>query len=241
MEAKDIINGAGKALEQKVVEALSAELVPEYDDLLELRNLKGENTGYTKIFMGDGDCKISSMSIDVKPGMARYINLQIVPHASLKMPRYVYEGLVMGHASQLSVDLYPDMDMIDNLDWVREQYSGIGDYYNEIRTDQEFGFSVSRTIHMRTFASPVFLLAPKLAIDSVPAFEEKADRYLDFWLEMLANAETCSDAETEERRARRRIISEQTIALDPDRKMITAVYGEELTERIEDGAMYYGL
>jgi len=241
-DVTDIINNAAKAIEAKAVSALNAELVPEFDDLLELRNLKGENTGYTKIYRGDGPSKISSMSIDIKPGMARYFNLQIVPDASLKLPRYVYEGMAMGHASQVSVDLYPDMDMISNLDWIMKKYEGISEYFNTLRKEKpEFGFCVSRTIHMRTFASPVFLLAPKISAEMLPDFESMAEWYFDYWLKMFSIAETSDEAETEARRQRRKIISDQTIALDPDRKMVTGVYGEELTERIEEGAMYHAL
>ncbi len=118
MDPKDIIANTGKAMESKVVAALGAAPAKGFDDLQQLLTLKGDNTGYTRVWYADRIKKISSMSIDIMPGKARYFNLQIIPNDNLRVPRYVFEGLVMGHSSQVSVDLYPDMDMVTNLDWL---------------------------------------------------------------------------------------------------------------------------
>ncbi len=238
MDATEIIDSTGKALEQRVVDSLGATEAAGFDDLQPLCNLKGEQTGYTRVWHGEGLHKISSMSIDIKPGMARYLNLQVIPADNLRAPRYVFEGLVMGHASQLSVDLYPDMDMVIHLDWMLNRYAGLIEYYNTLRKADAFGLQMSKLPHMKTFCSPVFLLAPALSIDAVPDFEAAAGKYFDFWLEMFVVAEQSDEAETKARSERRKIISDQTIALDPDRKMVTGVYGEEYTQRIEAAAMY---
>jgi len=239
MDISTVISDTGKELERYAVEQLHGTAVAEFDDLLELRNLKGENTGYTKIWQGDGPSKIASMSIDIMPGKARYLNLQIVPDPKLRLPRYVFEGMVMGHNCMLSVDLYPDVDMITNLDWIREKYAPVAEVFDACRGDEAYDFTISRTIHMRAFCSPVFLLAPKMAPALAPGFEGFARQYFDCWLDMFRSAEAGDAQETEERRARRKLISEQTIALDPDRKMVTAVYGDALTERIEEASMYW--
>ena len=144
----------------------------------------------------------------------------------------------MGHASQLSVDLYPDMDMVTHLDWLRTRYADVTAYYDSLRKNETFTFNISRLLHMRVFCSPVFLLSSGMSIDTVPAFEEIAGRYFDYWLKMFAQAEQCDAAETAARSARRKLISDMIIALDPDRKMVTGVYGEEYTQRIEAAAMY---
>jgi len=239
MDITAIISDTGKRVEQLFVDRLEGVAVNEFDDLLELRNLKGENTGYTKVWRGNGNTKISSMSIDIMPGKARYFNLQVVPDHSLRMPRYVFEGMVMGHNCLLSVDLYPDVDMIENLDWVLEKYTAIGEVFDEIRDKEDFDFCISRTLHMRAFCSPVFLLSRTLPVEQAPAFEGFAEQYMNCWFDLLATAEKGDEAETEQRRARRKYISDQTIALDPDRKMVVGVYGEEVTQRIEEASMYW--
>jgi hypothetical protein len=238
MDPKDIIANTGKAMESKVVAALGAAPAKGFDDLQQLLTLKGDNTGYTRVWYADRIKKISSMSIDIMPGKARYFNLQIIPNDNLRVPRYVFEGLVMGHSSQVSVDLYPDMDMVTNLDWLTSSYAGVIAYYDELRKSDEFQLGMSRLPHMRTFCSPVFALAPAMSIDTVAAFEEAAGRYFDFWLAMFEQASECDLAEAAARAERRKLISDATIALDPDRKMVVGVYGEELTQRIETAAMY---
>ena len=55
---------------------------------------------------------------------------------------------------------------------------------------------------------------------------------------MFNQAGECDAQEAEARAQRRQLISDATIALDPDRKMVVGVYGEELTQRIESAAMY---
>ena len=238
MDPKDIIANTGKAMERKVVAALGATPATGFDDLQQLLTLKGDNTGYTRVWYADRIKKISSMSIDIMPGKARYFNLQIIPNDNLRVPRFVFEGLVMGHSSQVSVDLYPDMDMVTNLDWLTSAYAGVNAYYDELRKSDEFQLGMSRLPHMRIFCSPVFALAPAMSIDTVPAFEEAAGRYFDFWLAMFEQARECDSAEAAARAERRKLISDATIALDPDRKMVVGVYGEELTQRIETAAMY---
>ena len=238
MNPEQVILTTGMQTEAGVLSALGAVQAKGFEDLLTLQNLKGESTGYTKIWHADRIKKISSMSIDIMPGKARYFNLQVIPNDNLRVPRYVFEGLVMGHSSQVSVDLYPDMDMVTNLDWLTSAYAGVNAYYDELRKSDEFQLGLSRLPHMRTFCSPVFALAPAMSIDTVPAFEEAAGRYFDFWLAMFEGAQECDSAEAAARAERRKLISDATIALDPDRKMVVGVYGEELTQRIESAAMY---
>ena len=91
---------------------------------------------------------------------------------------------------------------------------------------------------MRAFCSPAFLHSSGTPVDSVSSFEGIAGRYFDFWLEMFQQGVEGDAAETAARSARRKNISDATIALDPDRKMVTGVYGEEFTRRIEEAAMY---
>ena len=238
MSPEEIISTTGMRTEALVVSALGAVEATGFEDLQTLQNLKGESTGYTKVWYADRVKKISSMSIDIMPGKARYFNLQITPDDNLRVPRYVFEGLVMAHASQVSVDLYPDMDMVANLDWLTSAYAGVTAYYDELRKSDEFPLGMSRYSHMRTFCSPVFALAPGMPVDSVPAFEDVAGKYFDFWLEMFEQATECDPAEAAARAARRKLIADETIARDPDRKMVVGVYGEEFTQRIEAAAMY---
>jgi hypothetical protein len=237
MDVSTIISNAGKTVEDKAVRVLNAKFDDSFNDLLELKNLKGENTGYTKVWHGDHGTKIGSMSIDIMPGKARYFNLQITPDNALRAPRYVFEGMVMGHSSQLSVDLYPDTDIVTDLNWVYATYEPINKLFEEIRKGDIFTPSVSRYLHIRSFCSPVFLLAPALSIETVATFEGYAEQYFDSWLAIVTNAESSDAKETLDRKERRDLISRETIARDPDRKMVVGVYGEELTRRIEEAAM----
>jgi len=236
MDATEIINGAGKAIEEKLVAAYKAELLDDYADLGELINLKGESTGYTKVWKGEAGEKISSMSIDIMPDKARYINIQVIPDPKFRLPHYVYEGLVMGHMSQMSVDLYPDTDMVANLDWMLENYQPAGTVFDELRKTMEL--SISKLTHMRIFSSPMFAMVKTPELEKVMEFEGYAARYADCLFDMQAKAELSAELETHARRERRKLISDSIIALDPDRKMVVGVYGEELTRRIEEATMY---
>jgi len=237
MDVAEVISNTGTSLESKSVSKLNAKFDDSFDDLLELRNLKGENTGYTKVWHGDFGSKISMISVNIMPGKARYFNLQITPDDALRAPRYVFEGMVMGHSCQLSVDLYPDLDIVTALDWVCDTYAPVNKLFDEIRKGDQFAPGVSRFIHIRSFCSPVFLLAPAIPIETVATFEGYADQYFDAWLDIVANAERSDAAETAARKERRALISRETIARDTDRKMVVGVYGEELTQRMEVAAM----
>ncbi|MDH3977203.1 MAG: hypothetical protein OEU86_01705 [Gammaproteobacteria bacterium] len=231
------IANLGKSLEARVAAELEARPLTEFDALLDLKNLKGESTGYVKVFEGNRVVKGSSVSIDLMPGV-RYFNFHFIPDPHYNAPRYLFEGMLMPHGSQVSMDLFPDFDVIANLDDYLQGYSAVGEVYEEIRNDDRFLLQPSRLMHMRALSSPVFTLCFNVPVDNLPAIEAYAERYFDAWLDMLRNASSLSDDEAERRRHLRQEIGDSIVRLDPDRHMVVQVYGEETTCMIEAGSMY---
>ncbi len=231
------IHTLGQSLETRILAELHARQLPEYDQLLNLRNLAGESTGYVKTFTGERLLKGSSVSIDIMPGV-RYFNIHLIPEPQYDTPRYLFEGMLMAQGSQVSVDLFPDTDIVTDIDSYLEKYAAVGRVYEEARLDDRFVLQPSRLLHMRAYSSPVFLLVFGSPEEHLTALEAYAERYFDAWLAMHAVAKRLSDAEAKLRQQRRESMGKTVMRLDPDRHMVVKVYGEETTQMIESANMY---
>jgi hypothetical protein len=233
------VNTLGNALEARIVSELEARPLQEFDALLDLRNLAGQSTGYVRAFSGGRLAKGTSVSIAMMPGM-RYFNIHLIPDPHYDIPRFLFEGMLMtaGPGSQVSMDLFPDVDDVEHIDELLARFAAVGRIYDEARKDPRFRLEPSRQMHMRAFASPVFLLVFGVPAEQLPALEGYAGRYFDAWLDLYRNARRLSDAEAEARTRRRRHIGDTIMRLDPDRHMVVSVYGEETTRMIER-ANYY--
>jgi hypothetical protein len=227
----------GQALEGRIMAELETQPITKYDSLLDLKNLAGESTGYVKAFTGDKLTKGTSVSINMMPG-ARYFNIHVIPEPQYDIPRFLFEGMLMTGGSQVSMDLFPDVDVVADIDCYLERYAAVGKVYEEARTDDRFLLEPSRLLHMRAFSSPVFLLVFSVPEGRLPALEAYAERYFDAWLDMYRNAINLSDVEAGMRRQRREQIGNAIMRLDPDRHMVVKIYGEEITRLIEAANMY---
>jgi len=227
----------GQALEGRIMAELETQPITKYDSLLDLKNLAGESTGYVKAFTGDKLTKGTSVSINMMPG-ARYFNIHVIPEPQYDIPRFLFEGMLMTGGSQVSMDLFPDIDVVADIDCYLERYAPVGKVYEEARTDDRFLLEPSRLLHMRAFSSPVFLLVFSVAEERLPALEVYAERYFDAWLDMYRNAINLSDVEAGMRQQRREQIGNAIMRLDPDRHMVVKIYGEEVTRLIEAANMY---
>ncbi len=228
----DIISSFGHRLENRLVQALDARPLPEFDALLDLHNLAGKSTGYAKVFNAPRIEKASSLSINLAPGV-RYFNFHVIPDAGFDVPRFSFEGMLSPGGSQVSMDLYPDRDLVSNLDDILEQYASVAGVYEQARQDERFLLQPSRLMHMRAMASPVFLLVFGVEPASLGAIEHYGEQYFDAWLELHSQGNTLSSGETKERRAIRQRLKEAIVRLDPDRHLVVQVYGEETTRLIE--------
>jgi hypothetical protein len=235
--SNDPIATLGQALEQRMLRELDAKPLEKFDQLLNLKNLAGENTGYVKAFTADKLNKGTSVSIDIMPGV-RYFNIHIIPEPQYDVPRFLFEGMLMPQGSQVSMDLFPDVDAVAEIDALIGKYKSVGEIYEEVRTDDRFQLSPSRLMHMRAFSSPVFLLVFAVPPENLPALDSYAERYFDAWLEMYRNPRRLTDTEAEARRSRCEHIGKTIKRLDPDRHMVVNVYGEKTTCLIEDANMY---
>lgn len=231
----------GQALEQRIMRDVDAEQLGEFEELLDLKNLAGDSTGYVKTFGGDRLTKGCSLSIDLAPGI-RYFNIHIIPEPQYDIPRYVSEGMLMrdnmGPGSQVSMDLFPDVDAVDGIESILGQYMAVGEVYDDARQDERFQLEPSRLMHMRAFSSPVFLLASAIPEANLPAIEDYAGRYYDAWLDMYRNPKQLTAAQAEARQRRREHMGDMIVKHDPDRFRVVAVYGEETTRMIERASMY---
>lgn len=230
------IENFGVLAEQRMIDELKLAPSPGFDELLDIRNLAGESTGYIKVFGGDRIEKASSLSIVMAPGM-RYFNIHIIPDANYDVPRYLFEGMLRTGGSQVSMDLFPDLDAAMHIDHLKQFFAPVTDIYNEARKDEDIPFVQSRQMHMRAFSSPFFLCTFGADERLLGKLESYADRYFDTWLVMHRAARQQTPAQAEMKKNRRSHVARTLIAEDPDRHLVVQVYGEETTQAIETANM----
>lgn len=236
MTTNDVIETFGQTIEDRFISELPVTPVERFDHMLDLKNLKGDSTGYIKVFSGGRLEKGSSLSIDIAPGI-RYFNIHIIPKAVYRAPRYIFEGMASTHGSQVSMDLFPDVDKEMDVDWLINDFAGVTEVYDEAVADDRYAFGPSRYMHMRAFQSPFFLCARNVPEADLPPLEEYAGRYFDEWLKLLDSATEMSDVDAAARRVRRSHLAQTIIREDPDRHMVVSVYGESMTQAIEQASM----
>ena len=227
----------GQALEARLAGELGTRQIAAFEPLLELRNLGGEATGYVRTFTGERLAKGASLSIDIAPGL-RYFNIHLMPDPAWDAPRYLFEGMLSTQGSQVSMDLFPDFDVISEIDAYLDRFAAVAAVYERARQDPRFALQPSRLLHMRAFSSPVFLLVTGVTEADLPAIEAYGEAYFDAWLDMLRGAPRLPAAEAARRQARRRHVGEAVIRLDPDRHRVVEVYGEATTQAIEAASVY---
>ena len=233
-EAIDM-NAIGADMEARLVDELKATPAAGFENVKDLRNLAGESTGYVNVYHADKLVKASYLSISVGPG--RYFNLHVIPEPQYDIPRFVYEGMVMPGSSQVSVDMFPDMDMESEVLQLVDMFGEAAEIFDKARNDSRIRLEPSRFLHMRALSSPLFLLILKAPDEALPVFDAYAQSYLDAWLKLYRNADEISSAAAATRAARREHMVQTLIQLDPDRDMVVKVYGEETTQAIEAASM----
>ena len=181
----------GSSAENRIISELPVAPVTRFDGLLDLKNLKGESTGYVKVFSGERIEKAASLSIDIAPGM-RYFNIHIIPNAEYRIPRFLFEGMLSTHGSQVSMDLFPDIDPVLDVEYLINDFKSLTELYDKARNDKTLNLESSRQMHMRAFASPFFILAFGVQEDSLPRLGEFANGYFDVWLQMYTSGEKLS-------------------------------------------------
>jgi hypothetical protein len=225
-----------KRIEDRIVLELALEPMTRFEHLLDLKNLNGQSTGYIKVFSADRIEKASSLSIDIAPGM-RYFNIHVIPDPGHRVPRYLFEGMLTSRGSQVSMDLFPDVDAVMNVAYLKANFDSVNKIYDEARQNEHLNFENSRQMHMRAFASPFFLCIFDAPQDALSDLEAYAGRYLDEWLTLFNAAEPVAPEEAEKTRERRAHMARTLIAEDPDRHMVVQIYGEETTSAIEEANM----
>jgi hypothetical protein len=230
-----VLENFGLSIEQRIQDEMGASLTDLNPEVKEIRNLAGDNTGYMRIYTADKLLKACFMSVNVMPG-ARYFNIHIHPLVNYRIPRFSFEGMMMAHGSQVSMDLYPDMDLLMRIDDWQETCGAVTPIYDEAK-QSELNIQPSRLMHMRAFASPFFINSVNTSIEQLPQVEAIANRYFDEWLKVYRSAPEVDAAEAAERQQRREQFAQKIIELDPDRQMIVQVYGEETTLAIENAIM----
>ncbi|MCP4002097.1 MAG: hypothetical protein GY727_14405 [Gammaproteobacteria bacterium] len=230
-----LLAGFGQSIEERIISELGATPSDQFPELEDVKNPAGESTGYVHVFKAEKLDKAACMSINVMPG-GRYFNIHIIPQAQYNIPRFNFEGMVTSHGSKISMDLYPDIDVIMDIHKFKELCSGVTSIYDKARKS-EITFQPSRYTHMRAFCSPYFLNAPDVAPKNLTILEEIANQYFDVWLNIYHAAELLGAREAEERQLRREHIARTIVEMDPDRDMIVKVYGEEAVCSIEAAMM----
>lgn len=232
-----LINSFGDSIVARIEQELHAVETTDFPELQDIKNLAGDSTGFVRVYRGDRLAKATYLSVNVAPG-ARYFNVQITPEPVYDAPRFSMEGMVTVHGSQVSMDMFPDLDMFMDVRHMLEQMKGVNEVY-EAAKQTDIDFRPSRLPHMRAFCSPYFLNVFKASTQQLPEIDALAHRYFDEWKKIFINAKQTDSATAEDRRRRRRHMSDLVIELDPDRQMIVQVYGEDITSAIERAVMFY--
>jgi hypothetical protein len=226
----------GEAIEERLVEALSATPMEKYADLLQLKNLQGEITGYVRTYHAPRMEKLACLSINILPGM-RYFNIHAIPDHHYLVPRFNFEGMITTRGSQVSMDLYPDMDVISNFDYITKHYEGVARIYEKAKQHKHIRPGPSRLPHLRALCSPYFLLANSVQVEQLPDMQQWALGYLDEWLKIYAHEEELRPQGATARLERRLLIARTIIENDPDRDKVVDTFGEQTTQAIENAAM----
>jgi hypothetical protein len=231
----DVVSGFGKSIEDRIVSELQAQPTDMFAQLDDIKNLAGDSTGAVRVYTADKLVKASVLSVDVMPG-ARYFNIHIIPETKFMLPRFGFEGMITAQGSQVSMDFYPDMDLMMRIKEFRDLCGDMTAIYDAAKKS-DLPFQPSRLMHMRALCSPYFLNAPGATVEQLPQLEAIANQYFDEWLKIYRSAKELDASEAQERAARREHFASTVVELDPDRAMIVQVYGEEVTAAIEDAMM----
>ncbi len=226
----------GLPVEQRLVDALAAEPMEKYSALLDLKNTQGESTGYVRTYSAPRMAKLACLSINILPGM-RYFNIHAIPDHHYRVPRFNFEGMVTTKGSQVSMDLYPDMDVIMNFDYILEHYSPLTKIYDKAKQHKHIQPEASRLPHMRALCSPYFLLASKVPQEHINNMQTWALGYLEQWLKIYQSQAEPEPVGAAQRLQRRELIARTIIENDPDRDKVVSTYGEQTTQAIEEAAM----
>lgn len=235
MSSAPSIQTVGESIWTKLKSELETTPVAEFDELLDLKDLAGNSTGSIEVVTADKLVKMSSLSISMGPG--RYFNIHVIPEPGVDLPRYLFEGMAMPGASQISMDLFPDNDVFMNIKPYISQYAAAIEVYNKARKESGILFESSRQTHMRAFSSPLFLCTFGLPDERLAEVEQFGHGYLDAWLDMYRSAGQLDTDTSAARQARRDHMQDCIISLDPDRDRVVAVYGEDTTRAIERASM----
>jgi hypothetical protein len=226
----------GQRVQEQIAADLALQPVAEFAELLDLKDLKGDSTGYVKVYGADKLERMAFLSIDIMPGM-RYFNIHIIPDHHYKLPRFNFEGMVSTKGSQLSMDLYPDHDIVLDFDFIRHNYFPLSASYEKAKKHPLIHPEPSRLPHMRALCSPYFLLANKVPAEALADMEGFALAYLKTWIGLYKNAQRVTEEEAQCQLHRRQLIARTIIDNDPDRSRVVNVYGEQTTCAIERAAM----
>lgn len=226
----------GNNLMERVIRELAAVPDESFAGMQEIKNLAGEVTGFAHVYTADKIRRISHLSINIAPGM-RYFNLMVCPEDNVSAPRFMHEGMVSVHGSQISTDMFHDVDMLMNVQALVAKTAGLTEIFDEAKAS-DLNFVPSRQTHMRMFASPHFLNMFGVNGDQLDGVAGYADRYFSEWLSMLGDSDELDPDAAATRRKRREHMSDMVVHFDPDRHMVVQVYGEETVQAIENACMY---
>jgi len=232
-----LVANFGSPIVERMISELGATQTDEFPELQDINNLAGESTGYARVYKADKLAKATHLSINVAPG-ARYFNIHIAPEVRYNVPRFSLEGMVTVQGSQVSMDMYPDIDLYMGIMPFLERMAGVQAVFDAAK-QTDIDFRPSRLAHMRAFCSPFFLNVFKADGAQLEQISTIADRFFAEWLKLLAAAKEVSAEQAEDRQRRRTHMSDVVIAADPDRQMIVQVYGEDTTSSIERAVMYW--
>lgn len=230
-------SSVGKTIERALEQLPGARPHPDFDDLADVRNLAGDSTGYVRVLQADRIAKASSLSLDIAPGL-RYFNIHVIPEPHYDVPRFLYEGMVSPDASQLSMDLFPDVDIVMHIGRLKEAYRGIDALFERAKADDQLPLGFSRLSHMRAIATPWFIVVRGLPDAMLGRLDELAQGYYREWLAMHNNAAVLPAGEAEARQQRRDYLGRTVVEMDPDRHLVVSVYGEEMTQAIERATIF---
>lgn len=231
-----LLDTFGDKIWERFVTETGAEVMPEFEHMLEIKTLQGQGGSFCKVFTADKIQKGSFLSISMGP-MGRYINIHLMPEWDYDVPRLVLEGMINPNGGQVSLDLYPDKDLVPIYENYIAAYEPLLEVYNGARANTEIAWEQSRQAFMRVFFSPFALLAFNVQPKNLEDWTGYADAYFDHWIGLLKEAKRLPQEQAQTRFERRKRMKEILIANDPDRSAVVQMFGEELTSDIEQATM----
>ena len=163
---------------------------------------------------------------------ATFTNMHLTVNlaASLDVPHF---GLAFGTVPQLFwyMDYLPRKELVHNPEYALKYYSEANKQYLELQADPRFKPFVSRDLYTRVALTPTACcFGADISDEALDAVEEHAHRYLDRWLQYVAEAQPVPQSQQSALAERDLMIRKTICEKDPANIVAEKLFGKELSD-----------